>query len=191
MTSYAHPSLDDLKLPLTNGKLFKILDDDVPDYIFSLLQEKFEFLSKNSVPDGNFIGNHTVESNNNSKGKYYQWYLQSEPDFLKWKYEDLCVLDDYFKQWVDEVHHFKFSLTSPETDISWHVLHELPRIHIPLSSEGCIFDIVDTSQTIHSYRLEPKKVYMLNVCFPHRVKHQGKEVRKQAFFSFKNLKSDV
>jgi len=192
MTSYAFPDLDKLKLPLSNGKLFKILDKNVPDNIFSLLQEKFEFVLKNAVPDHCFKRESVpLESDNNSKEKYYQWYLQSEPDFLKWKYKDLDVLDDYFKQWVDEVYHFKLSLTPPETDIGWHSLHDLPRIHIPLSSEGCVFEILDTNQTIHSYQLEPKKMYMLNVCFPHRVKHQGTEIRKQAFFSFKNLKSHV
>jgi hypothetical protein len=189
MNQVAPPYLDDIKLPLTNGHLFKILDDQIPKNILTFLTNKINHLIENVVPDAIFKHDQTVLSQANYiKKEYNQWYMQKKPDYTTWIDPEFQIITDYVTQWVDDITEFKFSMTSPETDISWHVLHPLPRIHIPLSDESCLFDVVDGKQKMYTYELERGKIYMLNVCYPHRVRNVSTEIRKQAFFTFSKLK---
>lgn len=191
MTSYAHPELDDLKLPLTNGHLFKVLDENIPEEILYFLDTKFNEITENSFADRIFNHAKSVVSETVSRKKYKQWYLQKSPEHVEWIDNSWDIVDEYLKQWVEDIYHFKFSYTSPSTDISWHVLHPLPRIHIPLSDNICFCDIVDTSQKIHEVELKRGQLYLLNVCFPHRIRNPFNTERKQAFFSFHKLKPHV
>ena len=190
--SYAEKYLDEQALPLTNYHLYKVLDESIPREILEFLEKKFEHTVSTTFPNAWFNNDPTVISNNNEiKESYKQWYLKKEPNFTEWVNDDYKLLDEYFMQWVNDIYHFKFSLTSAETDISWHVLHRLPRIHIPLSDNSCFFDIVDTDQKIHEVELIKGKVYLLNVCYPHRAKNPNNTPRKQAFFEFNSIKSTV
>lgn len=187
--TYAYPELDQTKLPITNGYLFKVLDESIPNDILDFLEKKFECVASNKFPVS-FINDSTVISNNNQK-KYMQWCLQNEPSCDQWISSDMILVENYLKQWVENIVNFRFSLTSGKTDVSWHVLHELPRIHIPLSDNVCFCDIRDTTQETHEVELKKGKLYLLNVCYPHRVRNPYDSERRQAFFSFNKLKPHV
>ena len=172
---------------MTNGYLFKKLDD-IPMDILNFLEERYEYFVKNMAPDVIFDDDDAVVNPSKLKKEYRQWYMQEEPDHNIWRYSEFKFLENYLLQWVDDIFDFKFSLTSPKTEISWHNMHPEPRIHIPLSHNGCLFDIKDTSQKIHSYHLKKGKIYMINVCYPHRVRPVDDMPRKQALFSYKSVK---
>lgn len=192
MTQFAPPHLDQVKLPLTNGHLFKVLDENMPANILAFLEDKINYHIENVTPDAIFNYNKTVTSKSSLiKKEYLQWYLQNKPDYTVWKDKEFDIITEYMSQWFHDICEFKFSMTSPETDISWHVLHQLPRVHIPLSDENCLFDLIDGNQKMYTYELEKGKVYLLNVCYPHRMRNVSTDIRKQAFFSFHNIKSHV
>jgi hypothetical protein len=169
-----------------------VLDDNIPKRILTFLENKINFYIENVIPTKVFDEDRTVISNSYDVNKEYkQWYLQKQPFFTDWEDDEFELFTDYASQWFYDIREFKFSYTTPKTDISWHVLHNLPRAHIPLSDDGCLLDVVDTSQTMHTYKLEKGKFYLLNVCYPHRVRNKSNNSRKQAFFSFNKIKEYV
>jgi hypothetical protein len=192
MSSYASPHLDHISLPLTNGYLVKVIDEKIPQNLLDFVLNKVNHYINNIPASAEFQGDPSLISNSKSvKTDYKQWYLQKDDAIDDWEDSDFYILNDYLHTWFEGICEFKFSMTSPETELSWHIMHPKPRVHIPLSDNNCLFDIVDSSQKMHTFELERGKLYLLNVCYPHRVRNLSTDIRKQAFFCYQKLKPTV
>ena len=171
-------------LELTNGKLFHVLDEQVPNNILELLTNKIDYLNDNVPPDAFFdsIPGIIVSYNPKQPAMYRRWNLQQAPDYTQWVDPEFQILNDYLLQFASNIFDFRCVISSPYSEVPWHARHFTPRIHFPLQAENVYFDFMDENEKVTTVKLLPGKLYSLNVCYTHRIRNTGSMIRKQAFF---------
>jgi hypothetical protein len=175
--------IDPEKLKLTGGKLFEVLDHEVPSYVLELLNKTIDHMIENVPADAVYDDMPGIShSYTNEHTVYRRWSMHVGPEYTKWLLPEFEILDEYLLNYASNIYNFKFIMSSPRTEIVWHEQHPIPRIHFPLQADNTVFDFMDEKRKMHSIKLEPGKMYMLNVCYPHRIRNMGKLIRKQAFF---------
>lgn len=156
---------------------------DIPQDILTFLTNKFDNVTKTRVPN---IGT--------SKG-YYQWAMHKEINdkedntYRPWLDDDMGIIDDFFKQYVNRVFRFRFSLLKAPYCIDWHTKHEYPRIHIPLNECDAVWELKESEDSPVQI-MEPMvygKAYLVDVTMLHRVVPNTTSVRRNAFFCFEEL----
>jgi hypothetical protein len=172
------------KLPLTNGLYHKILDENVPDNILNFLDQEISILESQGAD--NVWNDFTIVSEQETNRVYKQWFMQTEE--FKWKNDSYDFIEEYLLQFVEGILDFRFSVTPPGTLVDWHMLHPLPALHLPLQGESCYFELIDGNRSKIQIPVQRGKLYIFNVCFPHRVFNEGNIPRIQAFCGATKLK---
>lgn len=181
-------NVDPEKISLSGGKLIQVLDESVPEYVLEILDRGAEYMIS-SVPPDTVMDNSPEISYAYGRDSFYRrWNMQHPPNYTEWKISEFAKLEEYFTKWASNIFNFKCVISGPKTEVVWHSCHASPRVHIPLQIENTTFEILDKDWKSHSIEMHRGKMYMFNVCFPHRIKVFGNVMRKIAWFECDHLK---